>query len=646
MCGICGIVALDRGRPVPKEALERMAAAMAHRGPDGSATWFSGDGSVGLAHRRLSIIDLSDRAAQPMPNEDGTIQLTFNGEIYNFQSLRRELLGQQHSFRSQTDSEVIVHGYEEYGDAILDRLEGDFAFGLWDEPRRRLLLVRDRAGVKPVYHAQGDGFLIFASECKAIVASGLIPFVVDEEALYHYLSFLTTPAPLSMVEGVSKLAVGSSLTLDQDRGAWRVQRYWQPWDHPPPVDDGDLDEQLENLFVHSVRGRLVSDVPIGTLFSGGVDSTLNTVSFQRESDGAAVRTFSVSTVDDERLDETESARRMAKLLGTDHHEIRIGEQEIDEELASIVFAMDEPIADPVCVPQYFVTRLARDTGTVVLHAGEGADELFCGYAKYLRARRHHRWGWKTLAALPPFLSRAAYQATSRIPRLPLLNGKIADIFRRRSLGQRFVLSSAVGCYETEKARLLSSDFRDRTSGLDSFDVIEPVYQRFENAVKRRSFFQELLFLELNLRLPELLLMRTDRMSMAHSVEVRVPFLDHRLIEFALGVPDEFKLRDGITKEPIKRLLSQSVPGSDPYRPKRGFGAPVQAWLRSAIGRRARELITESASSAAEYFNVDLLARQFENPSSTNHAFQLWSVFIFLEWRRLMQGAAHHWRRDD
>ena len=643
MCGICGIVHLsaDLG-PIDAPVLDRMVDSMSHRGPDGRGTYYSEDRLVGLGHRRLAIVDLSQLGAQPMANEDGTVWVTFNGEIYNFPDLRKSLESCGHVFRSHTDTEVLVHLYEERGEAMLDALDGDFAFALWDARQGTVLLARDPVGVKPLYFAQRGRTFLFASEIKALLEHPLVSARMSAEGFYHYLTYLVVPAPHTMFEGIEKLRAGEALHISA-AGQTRRWRYWTPAPRPTRNGGRNLDEELESLFRASVKKRLMSDVPVGLLFSGGVDSTLNSLAFRELVAPAPVSTFNVSMQGPRFADEGAFATHVAEALGLDHARVDLMEDDFLRVIEEVGWHLDEPLADPVTVAQWYVTRLARQRGMTVLHAGEGADELFCGYDITRRFLRHNRWLWQPLCRLPRFVSALGYGALRglRGPRAM----KIADVLRRRGLGQRFYMAEAIGFYEHEKGRLLTSRFLREMQGCDSFLQVEPVYQELAAKAPAATFIDQITYVELTTRLPELLLMRTDKMGMANSIEVRVPFLDKALVEFALAAPLAWKLRDGVSKEPVKRMVSdwtsrvlppgptRSQARSLFYRPKSGFGAPIQDWFTSALGRDLGRRLIAARDQWEPFVDVQAILHELSlGPATANRSYQLWTLYTALVWR--------------
>lgn len=637
MCGILGIINVSNREPVSAGLLSRMVETMRHRGPDDRGTWIQPDGQCGLAHRRLSIMDLSSAGHQPMPSADGNALVTFNGEIYNYPRLRREFESAGSTFKSRTDTEIILHLYQKYGADFISRLDGDFGIGLWDVREKRLILARDRAGVKPIYYTYFDGRFMFASEIKALLEYPGISKDIDPVAFYHYLSYLVTPPPATLIHGIRKLEAGSFLILNSaDGGDHKVRKYWEPF---PKIDGSQpyerLDEELESLYSASVHKRLMSDVPVGVLFSGGVDSTLNAAAFQSLISPERVKTFTVGMDDSGDFhDDSVAAREMAAHLGTEHHEVRINDGDLLDAIQKLAMLQDEPVSDPVSVPLYFVTKFAKENGVTVLHAGEGADELFCGYRNYQRFLRHERRYWRYLSQLPKSISQIGSDVFG-LSSLPKAR-KIRDVFARCAKRQELFMSSAVAYYELEKKGILSEEFSHTLRNVDSFDVVRPFYERLHEKSPDASLLQKITFIELQLRLPELLLMRADKMSMANSVEIRVPFLDRDLMDFAVKAPDDYKLRQGIAKEPIKRLAAMYAPRDAIYRRKTGFGVPIKEWFRGRLGSSLDEALVQESGEVTHLLDVpELRARIRQGPRTVNEAFQLWMIYNVLAWHRAL-----------
>jgi len=650
MCGITGLVSVGaNAAQIDRAIVDSMTDAMIHRGPDGRGIWMSSDRKAALGHRRLSIIDLSPSGAQPMSNEDGRIWVTFNGEIYNYQALRRELEQRGHKFTSKSDTEVLVHLYEEHGDAMVGRLDGDFAFGLWDSHRHRLLMARDPAGVKPLYYAWAGKQFLFASELKALLKHPGLPRTIDKEALHHYLTYLAVPAPFAMIKGVRKLGAGEILTLDYE-GNMNLQRYWEPLPGKVQVDLSAMDEQLEDLLTKSVRKRLISDVPVGLMFSGGVDSTLNALLFNEITYPERVHTYNIWMREPRYFDESHIAQQVAQCVGTNHHEMQLTSNLLLDGLIRgnyLAFFQDEPLADPAGLSLYFVTKLARETGRVVLQAGEGADEIFCGYDGFRNWLRREDEYWRRLCYLPKAAGSLGYALTRHIER-PFVK-KIADVFRRRSLGQEFFMSEAVGYYEHEKLPILSHDYKSAVNGVDSFTLVAPLYGRIRKERPGANFLEIMTYIELSLRLPELLLMRADKFAMANSVEMRVPFLDRDLVDFALSVPQSFKLRNGVSKEPLKRLAARKLKSkldapvpptlggsceSVFYRPKTGFGAAIEDWFDTELRGPLLEIVEAEKFELAEFFDIHAIKQLIQQGVATaNRSYQLWALFCFIFWKR-------------
>ncbi|MEW5704587.1 MAG: asparagine synthase (glutamine-hydrolyzing) [Pseudomonadota bacterium] len=587
MCGIAGIYAYGAEASPPTASLiDAMRDTMLHRGPDGAGTWISDDGRVGLGHRRLSIIDLSDAAGQPMGDGGGNVRVVFNGEIYNHVELRFELERLGHRFRTDhSDTEVVVRGFLEWGIGCLDRFRGMFAFALWDARQRELWLVRDRIGIKPLYYSIRNGRVSFASEIKALLADPEQKREIDEEALFHYLSFLAVPAPRTMFEGIRKLHGGTWLKIDA-AGVLQEKRYWDAFDGERS-QVGLSDDELAGSVLQGLRDAVslhkIGDVPVGVFLSGGVDSSANAALFS-EGDGQPVRTFSVGYDQDygSYRDELSYARDVASRLGADHHEIKLNRGDLDAFLPRMVALQDEPIADPVCVPLYYVAKLARDSGVTVCQVGEGADELFCGYPAWKRSLVRQRLD--DAMPVPKFLKKLIYRVLSLAGQD---HTQTAEHLRRASMGQPLFWGGAEAFTHADKWRLLSPRLREKYRGKTSWSVIEPIYRRFLNKAPEKSTLDWMTFLDLNLRLPELLLMRVDKMSMAVSLEARVPFLDHRFVEIAMGMPEAAKIRNGTLKSLLKKAVRGIVPDAIIDRPKQGFGLPLHEWLLDGLGEDAR-----------------------------------------------------------
>jgi asparagine synthase (glutamine-hydrolysing) len=595
LCGLVGILRLtDSAPPVDRELLLRMRDTMAHRGPDGTGAWTAEDGTIGLAFRRLAIIDLSAEANQPMCNEDGTLRVVYNGEIYNHADLRRELqaLGGHVWKTDHSDTEVILHAFEQWGIDCVQKFRGMFAIALWDGRRRDLWLVRDRIGVKPLYYSLHHGQLAFASEIKALLEDSRQERVLDEESLYHYLSFLTTPAPRTLFRGIRKLAAGTWIRVDES-GVLQEHRYWDVWDHAGPLGTDSEDQIAERVLAElrtAVQLRKVSDVPVGVFLSGGIDSSTNAALFS-EGERTTVKTFSVGYSGDYKSyrNEFQFARLMAKQVGADHHERLLNMQDLIDFLPRMAHLQDEPLADPVCFPVHHVSALAREHGVVVCQVGEGADELFCGYPS-----------WKRMLDLQQLDDLPVPRAAKRLVSLSFRMTGQADRreyeFLRRGIADLPVFwSGADALTEAQKARLLSPRVRRSLAGLTSYDVIRPIRERFEARAWDTAHLNWMSYADLNIRLPELLLMRVDKMSMGVSLEGRVPFLDHKFVELAMSIPASMKVKNGTLKYILKKAVRGVIPDELIDRPKQGFGVPVYEWLFEGLGDTARCAIDDLCS---------------------------------------------------
>src|SRR4051794_1164474 len=605
MCGIAGVLALSGSRfRASEEYVTRMRETIAHRGPDGAETWVSDDGAIGLGFRRLAIVDLSELAMQPMANEDGSVRILFNGEIYNHAGIRRDLLATgRHVFRTDhSDTETIVHAFEEWGIDCVTRFRGMFALAVWDARERCLWLIRDRVGIKPLFWSRRPDRVLFGSEIKAILADPDQPRAVDAVAAYHYLSFLTAPAPLTLFDGISKVPAASWVRIDEDGGVTE-QTWWDPWDAASRLDASD-DELAERVLAElrtSVELRKMSDVPVGIFLSGGIDSSTNAALFS-EGESRPVRTFSIGYDADygSYPSELPYARRMASTIGADHHERIVSLDALIGFLPEMIRLQDEPIADPVSVPLYFLSELARNEGVIVCQAGEGADELFWGYPAWKILLRLQRANDLPVPGAAKRLGLHALAAVGRDRSRPY------EYLRRGGSGEPVFWGGAEAFTEEQKRRLLGPELRRQVGDLSSWDALAPIRARFEQSAWEPSHLHWMTYLDLRLRLPELLLARIDRMAMGVGVEVRVPFLDHELVELALSIPSAAKTRNGELKTLLKRAVADVIPSDLVQRRKQGFRVPVDEWFaerlgdlaRTEVGRFAREsgLLDERATA--------------------------------------------------
>jgi len=629
MCGIAGVLSFSNSTfRISEPYLTRMRDAMAHRGPDGAGNYISPDRRLGLGHRRLAIIDLSEKAAQPMSNEDGTLWVTFNGEIYNHAEIRRELekRGGHRWKTDHSDTEVILHAFEEWGIDCVKKFRGMFAIGLWDSKKGQLWLLRDRVGVKPLYYCIHHGRITFASEIKALLEDEEQEREVDEEALYYYLSFNATPAPQTLFSGIRKLAPGTWLKISRD-GHVQENRYWDVWDHTEPltgVSEEEIAERLLSELRTSVKLRKESDVPVGVFLSGGIDSSTNAALFS-QGNGQPVRTFSIG-YDQEYASypsELRYARKMASMVGAEHHELLLRESDLFDSLPRIISHQDEPLADPVCMPVYFVSKLARENGVIVCQVGEGSDELFCGYGYWRDSLRVQRYS--NLLALPKPLG-----ALGRAV-LPLLEGGSAASYGRqfsceilrRALSNRPVFWGGAEVFsDSQKYKFLSPRLRNRFAGFSSWEALKPIRKRFEEKSWEPSPLHWMTYLDLNLRLPELLLMRVDKMSMAVGLEARVPFLDHKFVELAMSIPAAVKTKNGVLKYILKKAVRGVIPDELIDRTKQGFGVPVYEWYHTKFGEYVTQQMKEFCNDTG-YFRFDALSPMLKRRGWALLNFALW-----------------------
>lgn len=628
MCGINGWLS-PAGR-VDEALLLRMRERLAHRGPDGAGLWISHDRRVGLGHRRLSIIDLSQEAAQPMHAED-RVSIVFNGEIYNHAELRGELEKSGAKFKTDhSDTEVLLHGYLAWGlEALLERLVGMFAFALYDHHAQRVHLVRDRVGIKPLYFTRIGSDLLFASESKALFAHPAVESRLDHESFCHYLSFRAVPSPRTLFEGVECLGAGERLEFDLASSRVSRHRWWDPLEkvEAPPDTLEEARNRLSELLERSMDHRLVSDVPVGLFLSGGVDSAYLLQLMARRREG--VQTFTVTYPGEARYDESAEARRLATAAGCRHTEVPIDEESYAAAQAEVAWYQDEPIAAPVCTSVHFLSRAARDHGVPVVLSGEGADEIFIGYRNWLRIRDAERWNQR----VPDLPGRPLRRSAAKLARAFMPWGSPhAELLRRAADGKPLFWGGSTDFGEHAKHDLLGPALRAGVP--DPYEaVIAPLRSDFLRNGDENDLTGWMSYVDLRFRLPQLMLPRVDKMGMAASIEGRVPFLDHRVIEFMGGLPPEWRSSNGtVGKALFKSVAARELGDEFVYREKRGFQAPVKEWKQGALGKRYLPAL-ESFAARTELFEpraLDaLLARSDDRLYFSLTNFMLWYL-IYVE----------------
>jgi len=624
MCGIVGIFNHSTSERVSERMLQRMRDSMTHRGPDDCGAYLSPDSSAGLGHRRLAIIDLSPDARGPMCDDSGQLWITFNGEIYNYLELRADLEKEGVRFRTKSDTEVLLYLYKKHGREMVRFLRGMFAFGIWDNDRRTLFLARDRIGVKPLYYTDGKGSFIFASEIKAILASEKIDRAVNLEAFYHYLSFLTTPAPQTLFEGIFKLPAGYRMTVDS-KGRIEIDQWWSPLSKKQHiVDEETYVRDIRDLLRESIRYRMISDVPFGVFLSGGIDSSTNVALMAGMMD-RPVQTFSIGFKNEPQYNEFQFARQVADKFHTDHHEIQITMNDLLDFLPQLIYHQDEPIADPVCIPVYYVAKLAKDNGVSVCQVGEGADELFCGYPQwsYMLSLERKR---QMYAIVPKPLRQMASFFAGQIEGVASAR---REFIRRASNDEPFFWGGAEAFYEAHKRSLLHPDIRSKLNGTSSVSVVSAYFKEFMAGTDSPDALTWMTFIDLKLRLPELLLMRVDKMTMATAVEARVPFLDHKLVEYVMSIPQDRKVPDLQPKYLLKKAVRGIIPDQIIDRRKQGFGVPVVEWFQQELGAKIRQKLVDFAE-AQPYLDRTAVASVLENQGSALP----WYLFNFVLWHEV------------
>jgi asparagine synthase (glutamine-hydrolysing) len=597
VCGICGLVTKGDHR-VTSALLEHMRDTMAHRGPDDAGEIVLDDGRVGLGHRRLSIVDLSPAGHQPMSNEDGTVWISYNGEVYNHTGIRSQLETKGHAFRSCSDTEALVHLYEERGADMVHELRGMFAFAIWDNNCKTLLLVRDRLGIKPLYYADTPNGLVFASEIKALFASGMLRPSMDASRLPEYLNYGRVLPPHTLFQGVSKLEPGHVLQYGPD-GVARVSCYWDLFDGvdrigPGTWSDEELVAQLRGCLGESVRMRLMSDVPVGVFLSAGVDSS-TIAALVAQSEEVPLKTFTVGFEGTSVHNEVDEARSIARLLGADHHDITVRASDAKCFFPVYLDFMEEPGSNPIWMAIYFVSRLARENGVIVALSGDGGDELFVGYDKWMKMLRLHRYGWNQFAQMPGSVRRALASAGK-----PLVRGRVGgDMLRAAAAGEE-LFQGGTAFKRDEVTRLVRADLLEGMAGHSAYGPVAELRRRFERcAPDAHDYADWMSYMSLKSGLLEDYLMRVDKMGMAASVEGRVPLLDHEFVRLAMSIRGSRKYAGWQRKRLMKDIARQLLPSELVDAPKRGFNAPVEAWITGDFA----DMLSDGVSSLADHTGI-------------------------------------------
>jgi asparagine synthase (glutamine-hydrolysing) len=614
VCGIAGIVDFNsRDSSIELDLLKKMTDVIVHRGPDSEGYWISGARMCGLAFRRLSIVDLSPAGNQPMQTLDGRHTIVFNGEIYNHLNIRRQLTELGFNYRSRSDTETIINGYSRWGEGILDKMVGMWGLAIWDDEKKELFAARDRIGIKPFYYYFKDGLFVFGSEIKSILCHPKVRAELNIDALPIYLNYGMTGNCDSLFKNIKKLPAGHFLKLDS-KGNLSITRYWCPFEKAEyaELSRKEVIDELLRLLRQSVEARMMSDVPFGAFLSGGIDSSLN-VALMSELMSRPVDTFTVGFKDLEQYNELNYARKTADLFKTNHHEILIDKSDAFDILENLVWHEDEPNGDPVCIPLYFLSKLTRDSGTIVIQVGEGSDEQFIGYESMLRDWNFYSDYWKKFKELPSVVKKSIYFTAK-----PLLRSthKLLelDYLRRATFDKQLYWGGKSYFPPVEQELLFSDAFNHLSRKPDEYtDTLHQTALELRNDA---DYLQRMVYVELASRLPEMLLMRVDKIGMAHSIEARVPFLDHRIVEFVMSIKPAMRVPDKhTTKSLLKEASRGIIPDEIIDRRKQGFWAPVQEWLRADWHDFAKDKILNSSIINTGLFNKCYIEQIFRRHRS-------------------------------
>jgi len=617
MCGICGFNWSDRS------LVDDMADIMTHRGPDQQGSFV--DDGISLGHSRLSIIDLSDRGNQPMGNEDGSIQIVYNGEIYNFKELRDILEKHGHNFVSSTDTEVIVHAYEEWGVECVKRFRGMFAFAIWDSNKKQLFLARDRIGIKPLYYYFDSGEFMFASEIKAILLNPAVKREVNPKSLYYFMGYEYVPTPFTLFNGIKKLPPAHTLLFQNNK--IKLTRYWDLYFSTAEGNESYLSDEIYNLLQESVLLRLISDVPLGAFLSGGIDSSA-IVGLMSQMRDEPVKTFTIG-YEDESYSELEYARQVADLFGTDHKEIIVDPNSV-EYFDKTVWYLDEPMTDPSLIPEYIFCREAKKYVTVCL-SGAGGDEAFLGYDRFVASKMDHFYRIIPEILRKNFISKIV----DMLPPQPQKKGAI-NVVKRFIDGSNLPLEGQHMRWQyfsskNDEKLLYKGTLRHMSENIDPFEHINKYYLtcNLNDQVAREQY------MEINSFLVDNVLVKADRMGMANALEVRVPYLDHNFLELCATIPGSMKLKGLTTKYIFKKSMLRLLPKDIVYRKKHGFSFPIKNWLRNELKEYMRDMLNNS-EIIRENFDLYYLNKLVEQHlrGTQNHSHRLWALMNLELWHRI------------
>ena len=609
------------------QLVEKMNDLLRHRGPDDEAAWSLRQAGVFLGHRRLSILDVSPRGRQPMVAPDGTA-IVFNGEVYNFRELKRSL--PEYPFYSDTDTELVLALYQEKGERCLDELTGMFAFAIWDPEKNGLFLARDRIGKKPLYyHTSESGRFAFSSEIRALACLPWISSEIDRKAFYYFLTFGFTPAPMTMFKGIAKLDPGTAMWVGSN-GAESPRPYWKARLYETADSEEALVAALMERLERSVDLRMVSDVPVGVFLSGGVDST-GMATLMRKRTNAPIRSFSISFAGEPAYDEAGLARATAERLGLDHHERVVTRADMREMIETIAGVLDEPLADPTCVPLYFLSEMARSFDTKVVLTGDGPDELLLGYRNWSRYRRAYPL-FRAYGRLPRWVR----QAGLGLVRWAASSARLIEMFHRASLGQELFWGSAPSFRESEKQGLLSAGLAERAREWDCHDEIATLRAEYDLLVRDggpgNGDANWMAYVGLRFNIPNFYLHRADRLGMCHSVELRAPYLDHDFATLALSIPAKWKVKGGEPKYILKRAFQGLVPDEVLRRAKRGFCVPMREWGGDVMtdGIMGGMDVITSGSGLLSRKAIETQVIRFRNGDASLTR-NMWNLYFLIAW---------------